>query len=163
MKMSAGFTKTALVLMLLLTSQVMSQAVELTADEIDRLDALGQSLEDATVAGEYNTLLASYTEDIIISPAFRGAIRGRKAVAKIYKENRESGLRYHSIDAVTEKRWRSGNQIFDYGAFGMAISQSVSQKPDAYHGSYFQIWEIQSDGSFKLSYTIWNLDFNPFQ
>ena len=52
--------------------------------------------------------------------------------------------------------------VFDIGTFGMSLISSDSPKPIAYYGSYFHTWQKQSDGSFKIKYTMSNLDFNPF-
>ena len=150
-----------LALLFLTAVTVMSSAMELTPGEADRLDALSQRLEDATLAGDYDTLLDAYAEDVIIAPDFQPAIRGRTALKKRYQENRKDGLKYHSFSGTPEKRWRVGDEIFDYGSFGMAVSQGESQSPKAYHGSYFQIWQIRPDGGFAIRYIIWNLDYNP--
>jgi ketosteroid isomerase-like protein len=140
-----------------LSAQDISQA---DRDELKRINNI---LTKAILDGDYETVLKYYTEDVIIMPDFMSAIRGIDALEKQYREDQKKGIIYHSFSGTAEKRWQHDNEIYETGSFGMAVSSRESKRPKAYYGSYFQIWDKQKDGSFKISYNIWNLDFNPFE
>jgi hypothetical protein len=53
------------------------------------------------------------------------------------------------------------NEIYEYGTFGIAVSSNETKHPYAFTGSYFTIWEKQSDASYLIKYIISNYDFNP--
>jgi ketosteroid isomerase-like protein len=140
-----------------LQAQNLSKEVDSALNEIDA------KMVKATLAGEYLSLMDYYTEDVVMMPDFRPAIRGKKELLAQYQEDIKLGVKYHSFNATVEKKWQCGSEIFERGTFGMAISSKNSQKPMAFYGSYFQIWQKQPDGSFKITFIIWNLDFNPFE
>ena len=117
---------------------------------------------NATLEGNSVSNIDHYTDDVIIMPAFQPAIRGKQDLISAYNKEKKKKLKYHSFNGIPEKRWMVNDQVFERGTFGMSVSTKDDPKPKAYYGSYFQIWTKQSDGEFKISYTIWNLDFNPF-
>jgi len=146
----------------LLSLFTFSQAQDLAAEKKQKLEEIGALLEKAMIDGDYDTTLEYYADDVIIMPGFDPAIKGIKALKDAYKKNKRKGIKYHSFTANAEKRWQCGNEIFSMGTFGMAISSKETSQPKAYYGSYFQVWQEYEDGSFKIKYSIWNLDFNPF-
>lgn len=138
-----------------------SQAQNLSEEKEKKLDEIGAIMEKLTIEGDYKKLLSYYTDDVIIMPDFASTIRGYEALKEQYEKDKEEGPIYHSFTGTVEKRWIYGNEIYERGTFGMAVSSGKSPNPKAYYGSYFQIWQEYPDGSFKIKYIIWNLDFNP--
>lgn len=126
-----------------------------------QLDSIIKEMEAATLVNDHPTILKHYTEDLLIMPNFREPVRGKSALKKLYELEKEQGFKYHSFSSTIEKRWQVEGNIYEYGSFGMAISYNSVEKPIAYYGSYFQIWE-KVEGSYKIKYAIWNLDHNPF-
>ena len=151
------------VIIFLLVLFSFSQAQDLSAEKKQKLDEIEVLLEKAMIDGDYETILKYYDDDVIIMPGFDPAIRGINALNKAYEKNKRKGIKYHSFTGNAEKRWMCGNEIFEMGTFGMAISSKDSSQPKAYYGSYFQIWQEYEDGSLIIKYNIWNLDFNPFE
>lgn len=137
-------------------------AADVPADTIKILDDLSTEMMDQTLKGNLMVIPNYYTEDIILMPDFKPPIRGRSAMKRVYKDDMNRGIKYHSFNGNVEKRWQHGNDIYEYGSFGLSISEKKSPKPSAFYGSYFQIWQKQKDGTYLISYAIWNLDFNPF-
>ena len=123
----------------------------------------GRTMTALALAGDYEEIIEFYTEDAVIMPDFQPPIRGRDALMRQYKKDEKKGTRFHSLTGSVEKRWMRGNEIFEIGSFGMAVSSHEDARPQAFYGSYFQIWEKQSDGAYRISFNIWNLDFNPFE
>ena len=147
----------------LLSLFTFSQAQDLSEEKKQKLDDIGDLLEKAMIDDDYETILKYYDDDVIIMPGFDPAIKGINALKKAYEKNKRKGIKYHSFTANSDKRWMCGNEIFEMGTFGMAISSKDSSHPKAYYGSYFQIWQEYKDSSLKIKYNIWNLDFNPFE
>ncbi len=145
------------ILPLILSAQAVLPDVE------QNLKETGEKMIAATLAGDYLSLLDYHAKDVVIMPDFRPAISGKKALEAQYKEDMKMGLKHHSFTGTVEKRWQHGDEVFERGTFGMAVSSKKDKRPAAYYGSYFQIWQKQSDGTFKISFIIWNLDFNPFE
>ena len=128
-----------------------------------KLEEISQILNKATLEGDYETLLSCHTDDAIIKPDFSPAIKGKRALREQYEKNKREGGKIHSFSATTEDMWIRGDEIYERGTFGMAASSKGSPKPVAVYGSYFQIWLKQADGSYKIKYLIWNLDFDPYK
>jgi len=139
-----------------------SQQNEPSQQIINKLEKVQQTMINAAIDGDYNTAINMYTEDAIIMADFKPALRGKKAIMKQFNEDQKRGVKMHSINANVELRWQADSEIYERGTFGMAISSRTEKKPKAYYGSYFQIWEIQKDGTPKIKFNIWNLDFNPY-
>ena len=129
----------------------------------DQLELINQEMTEAIIDGEYEIILKHYADDVIVMPDFTPPLKGIKALEKQYEKDFRKGLKYHSFGGNVEVRWKIGNEIYERGSFGMSLSVKDSPKPLAYHGSYFQIWEITDDDECKIKFTIWNLDFNPCQ
>lgn len=139
------------------------QAQNIPVEIEKELNEIGDKMLEAALAGENVTIIDFYTDDVVVNPSFHSAIKGKKALLKLYQYDAKKGVKYHSFNATVEQRRLYGNEIFERGTFGLSVSSNESRKPQAYYGSYFQIWKKQSDGSYKIEYIIWNLDFNPFE
>lgn len=120
-------------------------------------------LDKAVLDGDYEALLKYYTDDVIIMPIFEPPIRGKVAVREEYKKNRKAGVKYHAFNGKPEKMWACGDEIFEYGKFGLAVSSKETEYPYAFYGSYFMIWEKQPDNSYLVKYVITNLDHKPYK
>jgi ketosteroid isomerase-like protein len=136
-------------------------AVAPTTDLPARLEKANKTIHQAMLAGDYETILTFYTDDVVLVPDFHPAVRGKNAVRESYMKQKKAGVIFHSFSATTEKIWSSGKEVYEYGTFGQAVSAAEHAKPKAYYGSYFMIWEEQPDGALLIKYVIWNLGFNP--
>jgi ketosteroid isomerase-like protein len=118
-------------------------------------------IEDAIYKNDYETLLEYYTDDAIIVANLQPTLRGKIAIRDSYMEQKKDEVKTHSFRAVAERIWESGNEIYEYGTYGLTISSKKTTRPYAYTGSFFLIWEKQSTGKLLIKYFISNLDFNP--
>ncbi len=125
------------------------------------LKEINSVLDKAVLDGDYEALLKYYTDDVIIMPIFEPAIRGKDAVREEYKKNKKAGVKYHAFNGTPEKMWACGDEVFEYGKYGLVLSSKETEYPDAFYGSYFMIWEKQSDNSYLVKYVITNLDHKP--
>ena len=127
----------------------------------EKIENVNKELEKLVLAGNYYDILPYYTEDIVICPDFESEIKGKDAIKAIYDKNKKEGLKHHSFSGTIKEIWECKNLVYERGTFGMSVSSKDHPKPLAYYGSYFTIWKKDDDGSLKIKYIIWNLDFNP--
>jgi ketosteroid isomerase-like protein len=133
------------------------------ADVKELIESTGEKMSRAVIAGDFEMVLSFFTEDMIVDPIFQPVIKGKKAYWDEVKKMEEKGIRYQSLTGTPVDIWACGDRIYDRGTFGMSLITRESSQPVAFYGSYFQIWQKQSDGSYKIQYMISNLDFNPFE
>jgi len=126
------------------------------------LQEINSVMDKAILSGDYEVILKYYTDDVIVMPIFEPAIRGMKALREEYKKDKKTGVKYHAFNARPDKMWACGNEVFEYGKFGLAVSSKETEHPYAFYGSYFTIWEKQPDNSYKIKYLITNLDHKPY-
>ncbi len=134
---------------------------KLSAETEKQLQEIGKKMIDAALSGDLLSTAQYYTDDLVLKPDFNPVIIGKENYIKKLKENMESGVKYNSFNANIEKIWQKGDEIFERGNFAFSVTSKYFNKPKAYIGSYFQIWKLQKDNTFKISYNIWNMDFNP--
>jgi len=139
-------------------------AVFAQEDEVrEILESIGSELTQALLAGDYDKIMTHFTDDIIVFPVFDPPIKGKRAYREAVKQVKEKAIQYQSMSGSSTEMWECGNMVYDIGTFGMSLVTKVSPKPIAYYGSYFHVWQKQSDGSYKLKYMMSNLDFNPYE
>ena len=129
----------------------------------EKIEKINKVIEKAMLSGDFDSILPYYTDDIIISPPMKKSVKGIEAIKEIYQEDKRIGLKYHSFSGTVEKIWECSDNIYERGTFGNSLSSNDHPKPVAYYGSYFTIWQKEKDGSLKIKYLIYNLDFNPFK
>ena len=127
------------------------------------LESIGAEINSALLSGDYETIMSHFTDDVIVFPLFDAPIKGKRAYREAVKKLKEKGIKYRSMNGNSTEMWECGNMVYDIGTFGMSLVSPASAKPTAYYGSYFQVWQKQSDGIYKLKYMMSNLDFNPFE
>ena len=125
------------------------------------LQGIRSVLDKAALDGDYETILKYYTDDVILMPTFRPAIKGKNELRKQYKKQKKAGVKLHAFNGKPEKMWESGDEVYEYGTYGLAVSSKDTEHPYAFYGSYFMIWEKQPDSTYLVKYLITNLDHKP--
>jgi ketosteroid isomerase-like protein len=132
-------------------------------DEVRKfIESIEDDFSKAALKGDYETILSYFADDVIVVPIFQPPIKGKKAYREELNKLKKQGVKYQSISGIIADIWECGNMVYETGTFAMSLIRKESARPEAYYGSYFQIWQKQSDESYKLKYMISNLDFNPF-
>jgi ketosteroid isomerase-like protein len=127
----------------------------------EALKEIGEQIQKAVLENDYETQLKFYAEDAVCVPSFQHALKGKREIRQAYMEQKKKGVKFHSFNANIDKIWKCDNEIYEYGTFGFAVSSRETKHPYAFTGSYFTIWEKQSDASYLIKYIISNYDFNP--
>ena len=128
-----------------------------------KIESMNKIFEKAIMKGDFESLLQYYTDDIIVSPDLEPSVKGKAALKEIYEKNEKRGIKYHSFSGTSEDIWECSDKVYERGTFGLSVSSREHRKPLAYYGTYFTIWQKENDGSLKIKYVIWNLDFNPYE
>ncbi len=125
------------------------------------LQGIRSVLDKAILDSDYETILKYHTDDVIIMANFRPAITGKKEMREQYKKDKKAGVKLHAFNGKPEKMWEIGNEVYEYGTYGLAVSSKDTEHPSAFYGSYFMIWEKQPDSTYLVKYLITNLDHKP--
>lgn len=127
-----------------------------------KLTEINKKIEAAVLQGDYESLLAWYTDDIIIDHPLEPPVKGKNAVREQYKRNRKEGVKYHSFSGTIQDLWVCGDRVYERGTWGLSVTSNRQKQPVAAYGSYFQIWAKGGKESYRIQYLIFTLDFNPY-
>ena len=94
---------------------------------------------------------------------FYPVIKGKKELKRVFDKARQMGEKIHSMTGNSLDVWGCGDLIYERGTVGFSSSTNEAPHPMAHIGSFFTIWQKQDDGSYKVKYFIWNLDYNPWK
>jgi ketosteroid isomerase-like protein len=122
-------------------------------------DEFGGRLQKNDLEG----ILDSYDDDVILIRPFSPPLQGKEALKQEIKEARRIGFKYESISGETIEVWGCEDQIFERGTLAFSYTTKQNAKPQAYYGSYIAIWQKQDDSAYRIKYSLWNLDFNPWE
>jgi uncharacterized protein (TIGR02246 family) len=120
-------------------------------------DKFGHALLD----GDYNTIASFYTDDAISLPSYEPMWRGKSAILEGNKKDFKSGFKYRTFNAKTTDFFGSGDITYEIGTYELSFTLPNMTAEMQDHGKYVNIWQKQSDGSWKLKADTWNSDVNP--
>jgi uncharacterized protein (TIGR02246 family) len=120
-------------------------------------DKFGKALID----GDYNTIASFYTDDAISLPSYEPMWRGKNAIKEGNKKDFNSGIKYHSFKGKTTDVFGSGDIVYELGTYDISFTTPTMKTAMDDHGKYLNVWQKQSDGSWKLKADTWNSDVNP--
>ena len=127
------------------------------------IGAINEKMNRAFVEGDNATTLSYHADDTIGMSDFKPMIKGKKALKRQMEMDRKRGGKVHSVSSTIGDIWSCGDMVYERGTFGLSVTMPVMSHPYAFYGSYFTIWQQQSDESYKIKLNIWNLDFNPWE
>jgi ketosteroid isomerase-like protein len=154
--------KLAGVLIIILFSS--SLLAEDNSDDLRQIiGAVNEKMNRAFIEGDDATTLSYHADDTIVMSDFKPIIRGKKALKRQMELDRKRGGKVHSVSSTIADIWSCGDMVYERGTFGLSVTMPGMSQPYAFYGSYFTIWQQQSDESYKIKLNIWNLDFNPWE
>lgn len=150
----ALFAATTLVTMLMGTAcQPADQApAELTAEQIEAIQAISDALERADNAGDWDAVAALYTQDAILLPPNAPAVTGRSAIREFFA----SLPPINSFNLQVEEIVGRGDLAYVRGTYSMELAPAGAPEPIRDTGKYIEIRRKQADGSWLLSRDIFN-------
>lgn len=127
-----------------------------------KIAAINDVLKKALLAGDVDTMLKYYADDMLHMPNYEPMVRGKKAYARKQKEAFAAGLKVHSMNSTTLDVWVEGDIVVEAGTYSISLTPPGSPIPVADNGKYVSVWEKQSDGSLKIKIETWCTDLNPW-
>ncbi len=137
------------------------QAEPETGSLKEQIMKINSIIGKAEMENDKATIIKYLTDDVIISPGFGPTVKGIEGVKNSHAENKKYNLVYRSFNVEPEDIWECSEFVYDRGTFGMSYTYKDHPRPRAYYGSYFTIWQKEQDGSLKIKYLLWNLDYDP--
>jgi uncharacterized protein (TIGR02246 family) len=124
-------------------------------------DKMNDKFGKALIDGDYNTIAGFYTDDAVSLPSYEPMWRGKNAILEGNKKDFASGMKFRSFNGKTTDVFGSGDITCEIGTYELSFTAPNMTTEMKDHGKYLNIWQKQSDGSWKLRADTWNSDVNP--
>lgn len=154
-------TRLFILFICVLATMVMSASKSDLVKVRAQIDKLEQQRMQERLDGHINKTIGYYTKDAVLMPGFQPMINGYDEISEMLEKDRKNGVKMQSLSRNMLDDWFCGADYCERGTWAMSITTKDTKKPLAFNGSYFQIWEKQKDGAYKIKYNIWNLDHQP--
>lgn len=115
----------------------------------------------AMLSGDYNTVAGFFTEDAIYMPLYEPIVRGKNGILENIKKDVESGVKYSAFKINSTDAFGSEDLVYEIGAYNVSFTMPKNPTAMNGHGKYLNVWQKQSDGSWKIKVETWNSDVNP--
>lgn len=127
------------------------------------IEKLHEIDQEASQRGDFDTLITLMTDDCILLPPARPPIKGKDAIRKYMQDQKEQ------LDAIEIIEYSHdfqeikilGKWAFEWGYFSNTAKPKGEEGLIKGSGKLFRILELQEDGSWKVSRSIWNIDSEP--
>ena len=97
-----------------------------------------------------------YADDAVVMPPNAERATTKEAIRKIWKDLLTDAK--VSWKATKVEVAKSGDFAFISGTYEVTMNDVVTGKPVNDRGKYLEVWEKQTDGSWKCGADIWNSD-----
>ena len=121
------------------------------------VEYLNQKFVNSIIDEDLDEYLSMYTDDAVIMIPFTPTVNGKNALTVHWHNNMAKGDLVESVNVTTLDVWASEDLIYERGSYQITFKE-YKDKIKAIHGSYFTVWQKQSDGSYKMKYDISNLN-----
>ena len=121
-------------------------------DRLARLAAVSREFSARYVRGDAPGMAAIYTDDAVIFPPGREAIRGRPAIEAYWRLS--PGERVTSHVVTPDSVVLEGTTAHDWGTY--RVSGERNGQPFAGGGKYVIVWREVSAGDWRMQLDMWN-------
>jgi ketosteroid isomerase-like protein len=126
-----------------------------------KVEAIGEKAEKAFIAGDVETMLQYYSDDIISMPQDHEMIRGKADLKKMTEAIIKSGVKFLSLESETLEVRSCGELIYEIGTYSQSVVMPNVPEPVTGYGKYLTVWEKQADGTLKIAVEIYNTSKQP--
>lgn len=126
-----------------------------------KVEAIGEKAEKAFVAGDVETMLQYYSDDIISMPQDHEMVRGKADLKKMTEAIMKGGFKFLSLESETLEVRSCGELIYEIGTYSQSVVMPGGTEPVAGFGKYLIVWEKQADGTLKIAVEIYNTNKQP--
>lgn len=124
------------------------------------IEELHEKDKNASLSGDIESLLSLFTEDGILIPEEGEIVKGKNNLRRMLKQNQKNLKGYHLVEYKHDFKEVTivDNFAYEWGYYnGKYISKSDSTEIVG-SGKLLRILELQNDGSWKISRSIWTVD-----
>jgi len=100
-----------------------------TGDLKAKIQKLNDKYVEATIAGDTETLMLFYTDDIIYMPNYSKMVKGIDAVRKDDEMGNEAGLKVTSMTLETLEVYDCGDMVYEIGLFDITMTMQFFHPP----------------------------------
>lgn len=126
-----------------------------------KLKPILDTYEHSMINGDYKTVAGFYTDDAISLPSYQPEMRGNDAILQDLKKDVDGGLKYKTFNIKSSDVYNTGDLAYEIGTYEVSFTSPQMPNEVNDHGKYLNIWQRQSDGSWKIKVNTWNSDINP--
>lgn len=127
------------------------------------VEAVGDALVEAMLAGDVERMLGMYTDDAISLPNFGPRMDGVEAFRQHHQEMTAAGMKILSFDSNPTEVWEAGDQVIEIGTFTIALEMPGAADPIHDKGKYMTVYVRDAAGALKIKAETWNTDMNPME
>jgi ketosteroid isomerase-like protein len=115
----------------------------------EQIQKLSHTLTEAERNDDLKTFLAYYDENAISMPEYQPTLQGKKEIEAFYKEifGRQN---IKTFQRIAGEIINLDSTIIEIGTFKKEYTNSNTDTLLTQNGKYWNIWDVQPDGSFKL-------------
>lgn len=125
-------------------------------EEIERLHKLDR---EASIKGDFDTLITLLTNDCVLLPPDRAPIAGKIAIQEYFDEQKEllCGIEIIEYRHDFKEIKILGDWAYEWGYFSNTAKPKGGEDRIKGSGKIFRILELQDNGSWKVARSIWNV------
>ena len=131
-------------------------------EKLIEIENLHQTDREASLNGDFATLITLMTDDCVLLPPGEPPIAGKSAIRKYFDAQKEQ-LRSIEIIEYTHDFQEIkilGDWAYEWCFFSNTAKPKDGGEPIQGRGKLFRILCLQDDGSWKVARSIWNIDAN---
>jgi uncharacterized protein (TIGR02246 family) len=145
----------SLVIILLLSAKVFAQ------NDMSNMIPTFQKLEDqwnkAILSGDTKGLSELYTEDAYSLPDKTPMWKGRNAIMEGHEKEKQM-IKFTESTSQTLDVYSAGDYEIEIGSWAVTFTTAGSDQPMKEVSKYVNVWQKQSDGTWKIKTDCWNAD-----
>jgi len=127
------------------------------------LHAIGELHEKdkkASLAGDTEILLSLFTDDGILIPSDGEIVQGKKGLREMLEKNQEILKEYNLVEYNQDFKEIKiiGKYAYEWGYYNGKYISKTDNSEVVGSGKLMRILELQDDGDWKVSRSIWSVD-----
>lgn len=137
--------------------------MEFNKEYLQIIEPYSKKMTESFLNQDFNAMLELHDKNVLLMQPFQPPIKGLAEFKKEISKAKEMMVKYHSLGGKIRNVWGCENKIYEEGTIAFSVSNKYDKKPQSYYGSYITIWQKQKDDDYKIVFSMWNLDYNPFE
>jgi ketosteroid isomerase-like protein len=131
-------------------------------ENLAQIEALHKRDKEASLKGDFATLVTLLTDDCTLLPPNSPPIVGKDAIQEYFDEQKEllRGIEITEYEHDFQEIKICGHWAYEWGYFSNTAKPVDGGDLIKGSGKLCRILKLQEDGSWKVARSIWNIDSN---